>query len=64
MLLQRLGYNHVEIASNGKIAVEKVNQNQYDIIFMDLQMPVMGGVEATREIRGNFLLKQQPASSP
>ena len=62
MLLQRLGYPQVDIANNGREAVDMVNQGgAYDIIFMDLQMPVMGGVDATREIRGNFLLKQQPA---
>ena len=61
MLLQRLGYGQVEIANNGQEAVEMVSQRGYEIVFMDLQMPVMGGVDATREIRGNFLLKNQPA---
>jgi signal transduction histidine kinase/CheY-like chemotaxis protein len=61
MLLQRLGYSVVDIANHGQEAVEMVARSQYDIIFMDLQMPVMGGIDATREIRGNFLLKQQPA---
>ena len=61
MLLQRLGYGKVDIANNGKEAVEMVSQGGYDIVFMDLQMPVMGGIDATRGIRGNFQLKRQPA---
>jgi signal transduction histidine kinase/CheY-like chemotaxis protein len=61
MLLQRLGYATVDIANHGQEAVDMVGRCHYDIIFMDLQMPVMGGIDATREIRGNFLLKQQPA---
>ena len=61
MLLQRLGYGKVDIANNGQEAVEMVAQGGYDIVFMDLQMPVMGGIDATRGIRGNFQLKRQPA---
>ncbi len=41
----------VEVAENGKEAVEKVKNNSYDIVLMDMQMPVMGGVEATQIIR-------------
>ncbi|MDP1589286.1 MAG: response regulator, partial [Prosthecobacter sp.] len=61
MLMQRLGYTKIDIANNGEEAVEMSAQGSYDIIFMDLQMPVMGGIEATRRIRGNFQLKNQPA---
>lgn len=61
MLLQRLGYSKIDVANNGQEAVEMVSQMPFDIIFMDLQMPVMGGIDATRAIRGNFQLKHQPA---
>ena len=37
--------------SNGKEAVDKVKENHYDIIFMDIRMPVMNGLDATKAIR-------------
>ena len=40
----------VSVANNGGDGVELRRQNQYDIIFMDIQMPVMGGIEATQKI--------------
>jgi len=40
----------VTLANNGEEAVRERMQNEYDIIFMDIQMPVMGGIEATGEI--------------
>jgi CheY-like chemotaxis protein len=61
MLMDRLGYGKIAMANNGREGVDMVNTGNFDIVFMDLQMPVMGGVEAAREIRGNFLLKNQPA---
>ncbi|WOH38276.1 two-component regulator propeller domain-containing protein [Thalassotalea fonticola] len=41
----------IDIADNGKIAVEKIKTTQYDLIFMDCQMPVMDGFKATMLIR-------------
>jgi two-component system, sensor histidine kinase and response regulator len=41
----------VDVAEDGRIALDKVQQSAYDLVFMDMQMPVMDGVTATREIR-------------
>lgn len=41
----------IDIADNGKIAIEKITNNDYDIILMDIQMPEMDGNEVTRFIR-------------
>jgi CheY-like chemotaxis protein len=49
-MLKGLGC-HVEMASNGKEALEALSTGSYDLIFMDCQMPVMDGYEATRIIR-------------
>jgi len=43
----------VEIANNGKEAIEAVASHTYDLVLMDLQMPIMGGYEATKLIRAD-----------
>ena len=45
-------YNHnVDVADNGQIALEKLQKRHYDVVLMDVQMPIMGGFEATAKIR-------------
>ncbi len=41
----------LDVAENGLVALQKYKANRYDVIFMDVQMPEMGGYEATTEIR-------------
>ena len=50
-LLGKFGFGVIDRAENGEIALEQMQQQQYDIIFMDCQMPVMDGYETTRNIR-------------
>jgi CheY-like chemotaxis protein/HPt (histidine-containing phosphotransfer) domain-containing protein len=52
-LLDDFGFKY-ESASNGKVAIEKLETNTYDVILMDLQMPEMNGFEATEYIRNTM----------
>ncbi len=55
-LLDDFGFER-DVADNGKIAIEKLRANTYDIVLMDLQMPEMNGFEATEYIRNTMKSK-------
>lgn len=59
MLLDEIGLTY-DFANNGQEAIDAVENHTYDIVLMDMQMPVMGGIEAAGRIRKNHSNESLP----
>lgn len=58
-MLEQLGYAY-DVASNGQEALNRMDMQDYDLVLMDMQMPVLDGYNATREIRRREKMEGKP----
>jgi len=58
-ILAKLGYK-IDLVNNGQEVLDKLKQAKYDIIFMDVQMPLLDGLTATQQIRERWKIDESP----
>ena len=58
--LKREGFTNLETAEDGKIGLDKLNDNNFDLVLLDLKMPEMDGIEVLRNIKSNDNLRHIP----
>jgi signal transduction histidine kinase/CheY-like chemotaxis protein len=59
MMLKEMGCK-VDLAENGQVALDKIKPSAYDIVFMDIQMPVMDGTETLKRLKESFTSEELP----
>ncbi|MBC2606539.1 ATP-binding protein [Pelagicoccus albus] len=60
LVLEREGYSDITVANNGREALSAMEAEDFDLVFMDLQMPELDGLGATVEIRKRIPIDQPP----
>jgi signal transduction histidine kinase/DNA-binding response OmpR family regulator len=58
--LDNFGYINITICNNGLEALEKIRETEYDVMFLDIKMPIMGGVELVKLLRNSSTIKNIP----
>lgn len=58
--LRAIGYQNVTEASNGQEALDLIKQTKYDLVFLDVVMPVMTGIDVLKNLQRTDVLNQTP----
>ncbi len=59
-ILKQIGFTDIDEAENGQVALSKINDNNYDLVVSDWNMPEMTGIELLKAVRAKEAIKDTP----